>query len=142
MRSTEEVEIVYAPSATGVSPIAPLADRLRHLTKTQSILLALAIGLAIGLTVGLVIGWVIWPVQWTDAGFSDLTVTRQAQVIRLASWVYTFSQNETIVRDTLNFKAAPTTGCEMIALTGDVADRARLTATLGVAGITCERADE
>ncbi len=133
-RNTEEVEIVYAPSATGITRTTPILEKLRNLDKTQTILLALVVGIAIGL----IVGWVIWPVEWTNAGFSQLAPERQAQVIRLTSWVYAFSQNDEVVRTTLNFKSAGVTGCQMVALTGDEGDRARIQATLSVAGIACE----
>lgn len=144
MDKKEEFEVVFSPGIGEVSGGEPLADRARRvwasLSIKQKLMTMLFVGLALGWSGGLFWGWIVDPVEWTNAGYESLTPGRQAEVIRLISWVYAFTGNDGVARSTLgDFPTAKATGCQMIALTGDPDDRTRLLATLHAAGIVCEQ---
>ncbi|UCD98024.1 MAG: hypothetical protein JSV42_13835 [Chloroflexota bacterium] len=54
------------------------------------------ISFVVGLIIGLVVlGWWLWPVQWTDAGPSDLRLEFQEIYLRMAIDSYTLNQDAT-----------------------------------------------
>ena len=131
---TEKIEVVFAPQVTGTRTIPDWREYLSKLTANQKIVA----GILAGLTIGLIIGWLVWPVEWTDAGYESLTPGRQAEVIRLTSWVYAFSGNEEMVKGVfVDFPTLPETGCQMVELSPEEADRLRLLATFRVVGMEC-----
>lgn len=132
----EKIEVVFTPQISGTRPVPDWREYLNKLTANQKI----AVGILAGLTIGLIIGWLVWPVEWTDAGYESLTPGRQAEVIRLTSWVYAFSGNEAMVNNVLgDFPTLPETGCQMVILSPDEADRLRLLATFRVVGLECKQ---
>jgi hypothetical protein len=57
------------------------------------------ISFAVGLLIGLVVlGWWLWPVQWTDAGPSDLRLEYQETYLRMAIDSYTLNQDAAIAQ--------------------------------------------
>jgi hypothetical protein len=57
------------------------------------------ISFVVGLIIGLVVlGWWLWPVQWTDAGPSDLRLEFQETYLRMAIDSYTLNQDAAIAQ--------------------------------------------
>ncbi|MEA3349287.1 MAG: hypothetical protein U9Q82_01555 [Chloroflexota bacterium] len=60
-------------------------------------------GFVVGLLIGwIVVGWVIWPVQWNDAGPSDLEKSWQEDYLRMAIDAYASSSNQAEALDRWN----------------------------------------
>ena len=56
-------------------------------------------GFVVGLLIGLVVlGWWLWPVQWTDAGPSDLRLEYQETYLRMAIDSYTLNQDAAVAQ--------------------------------------------
>jgi hypothetical protein len=57
------------------------------------------ISFVVGLLIGLVVlGWWLWPVQWTDAGPSDLRLDAQDTYLRMAIDSYTLNQDAAVAQ--------------------------------------------
>jgi flagellar basal body-associated protein FliL len=57
------------------------------------------ISFVVGLLIGLVVlGWWLWPVQWTDAGPSDLRIEYQETYLRMAIDSYTMNQDAAVAQ--------------------------------------------
>ena len=57
------------------------------------------ISFVVGLLIGLVVlGWWLWPVQWTDAGPSDLRIEYQETYLRMAIDSYTLNQDAAVAQ--------------------------------------------
>jgi hypothetical protein len=57
------------------------------------------ISFVVGLLIGLVVlGWWLWPVQWTDAGPSDLRIEYQETYLRMAIDSYTLNQDAALAQ--------------------------------------------
>ncbi len=58
------------------------------------------ISFVVGLLIGLVVlGWWLWPVQWTDAGPSDLRIEYQEIYLRMAIDSYTLNQDAAFAQE-------------------------------------------
>lgn len=58
------------------------------------------ISFVVGLLIGLVVlGWWLWPVQWTDAGPSDLRIEYQEIYLRMAIDSYTLNQDAAMANE-------------------------------------------
>jgi hypothetical protein len=72
-------------------------DIMRDLVKKP--LTTAIIGFVIGLIIGLpLLGWFVFPVQWKDAGFSDLRKDAQQEYLKMVIEAYAYNHDENLAR--------------------------------------------
>jgi hypothetical protein len=61
---------------------------------TQPVLIGAGVGLVVGLILGLIIAWGVWPVQWVNAGLSNLRSDLQTDYLVMS--IRSFEQDQNI----------------------------------------------
>jgi hypothetical protein len=72
------------------------------------------LGIVVGLLIGLVIGWKVWPVQWIDAGPSNLHPGYQEMWLRMA--IISYGKTNDATNAKVEFDALGKTGTDALAL--------------------------